>query len=504
MSLAVGLTLVRTASSTPRTAVSSVRYRGEVSIASFLLIGPVGMVFENVGKGIDVYPSVGMRQTNESIRANFGSVPFKFAIEEHIRVQRDVVWNNIMETSIDWSLLGVGLRKTEDESKSTTHERTAFKGLREDEESRAPLRKLVLAYLAHHGYARTARAFQRQALSESRNALGAADIEPKTEPVDEDVQMAVDDVPAVASAPGVYSTDSDDDFGFDRELNTRLSITNAIARGDIDNALSLIRAHHSTVLEREQGLILFRLRCRKFVELVLEAGEALRRVKEAEPSATPKASATVLDGDDIVGTMDGVGAMDVDDPSPEAHPFPSASVPVVSPSALAYSSSALPSVSSAPSPASTPVQSTHAALSAAARTSLHTALSYGQTLEADYKNDTRPTVRAHLRRTFGVVAYDDPIAAGGEVAEMAGQSARNALAAEVNQAILGMSMSLPCVHAMMVADMVHWCCPESQGRPAHPALETLFRQAGACVTQLGLLGVGAAAFADVRKEFIEG
>ena len=44
---------------------------------------------------------------------------------------------------------------------------------------------------------------------------------------------------------------------------------------------------------------------------------------------------------------------------------------------------------------------------------------------------------------------------------------------------------------------------ESQGRPAHPALETLFRQAGACVTQLGLLGVGAAAFADVRREFIE-
>ena len=45
---------------------------------------------------------------------------------------------------------------------------------------------------------------------------------------------------------------------------------------------------------------------------------------------------------------------------------------------------------------------------------------------------------------------------------------------------------------------------ESQGRPAHPALETLFRQAGACVTQLGLLGVGAAAFADVRREFVEG
>ncbi|KAI0716105.1 SPRY-domain-containing protein [Cerioporus squamosus] len=444
--------------------------------------GFLGMVFENVGKGIDVYPSVGMRQTNESIRANFGSSPFKFAIEEHIRAQRDVVWNNIMETPVDWSLLGVGLRKAEEDRKMMGDEKTIRKGLLEDEESRAPLRKLVLAYLAHHGYARTARAFQRQFSSESRGALDATDIQPKMEPVDEDFKMAVDDAPAVASAPGVSTLESDGDFGFDRELNTRLSITNAIARGDIDGALSLIHTHHPTVLEREQGLILFRLRCRKFVELVLEAGEALRRVKEAESSVTPKAPTAALDDEDIVGTMDGVGAMDVDDPSPEAQPFPSTSVPLVSPSASTQPPSALSSFApSAPSPVSTPVQSTHAALAAAARTSLHTALSYGQTLEADYKNDTRPSVRAHLRRTFGVVAYDDPISAGGEVAEIAGQSARNALAAEVNQAIL-----------------------ESQGRPAHPALETLFRQAGACVTQLGLLGVGAAAFADVRKEFIEG
>ena len=49
-------------------------------------------------------------------------------------------------------------------------------------------------------------------------------------------------------------------------------------------------------------------------------------------------------------------------------------------------------------------------------------------------------MRAHLRRTFGVVAYDDPIAAGGEVAEIAGQAARNSLASEVNQAILGDSL----------------------------------------------------------------
>lgn len=44
---------------------------------------------------------------------------------------------------------------------------------------------------------------------------------------------------------------------------------------------------------------------------------------------------------------------------------------------------------------------------------------------------------------------------------------------------------------------------ESQGKPAHPALETLYRQTAACIVQLGLLGVGAAAFADMNKEFLE-
>ena len=124
--------------------------------------------------------------------------------------------------------------------------------------------------------------------------------------------------------------------------------------------------------------------------------------------------------------MDGMGAMDVDEPPPEAHRTSSVVPAPASPSA--------PSPS--PSPTS-PTSSSPAALADAARASLHTALAYGQTLEADYKTDVRPGVRAHLRRTFGVVAYDDPVGAGGEVAEIAGQAARSALAADVNQAILG-------------------------------------------------------------------
>ncbi|KAI0668728.1 hypothetical protein C8Q78DRAFT_1045722 [Trametes maxima] len=421
----------------------------------------LGYVFENVGKTTEIYPCIGMRQTNESVRANFGSAPFRFAIEEHVRAQRDNVWNGIMETPINWSLLGLVPRKAEEEAKAE-EAKAAERELLEEEEKKAPLRKLVLAYLAHHGYARTARAFQKQCSDRSKASSSLEPVQTKVEDTDDGSAMAVD--PDDTQVSSGAALDYDSEYGLDHDLNTRLFITNAIIRGDIDGALSLIKDYHGTVLEREQGLILFRLRCRKFVELVLEAGEALRRVKDGreptpthakEPVIIPKA----LDGveEEIVGEMDGVGAMDVDNPSHEARITPSTSTPTVSSS------------------------NTHATLAALAKAALHTALSYGQTLETDYKSDLRPGVRAHLRRTFGVVAYDDPIAAGGEVAEIAGQAARDALAAEVNQAIL-----------------------ESQGRPAHPALETLYRQADACVHRLGEVGVGSAAFADVRKEFLEG
>lgn len=396
------------------------------------------MVFENVGKMTEVYPCIGMRQTNESIRANFGSSDFQFAIEEHVRAQRDHVWGGIMGTRIDWGLMGLGPRKTEDERK-VEETKVVEKPITDDDESRAPLRKLVLAYLAHHGYARTARAFQTQCAERVKATSDTILVKPKTELTDDDVNMTDDnDALAVSSVPRAPRAEYDNEFGFDYELNNRLSITNSILRGDIDSALRLIRDNHATVLEREQGLVNFRLRCRKFVELVLQAGEALRQVKEAERSMTPKGTTErVLDGagDDIVGTMDGVGAMDVDDPSLEAPPVPS-SPAVSSPTAHA------PSASTAPPPAASPVQNARATLQAIARTSLHTALSYGQMLETDYKNDMRPGVRAHLRRTFGVVAFEDPVAEGGEVAEIAGQAARDALAAEVNQAILGESGSL--------------------------------------------------------------
>ncbi|KIP02849.1 hypothetical protein PHLGIDRAFT_78477 [Phlebiopsis gigantea 11061_1 CR5-6] len=412
----------------------------------------LGLVFENVGKGVDVYPAIGLRHQSESIRVNFGHAPFKFAIEDHVQSQRDLVWASIQTTRIDWDLLYGKDQKLDEDAPEKQDTATAVPkgGALEEEQMKAPVRKLVLSYLAHHGYARTARAFQAQC--EGRHDTAAA--------LDRDVDMD----------GGLQASSSTSDLDAELDLRARIDIVNAVLKGDIEYAITHTKQHHPTVLEREQGLMLFKLRCRRFVELILETSEAVKKVQvEEKESAHDK----VKEEEPEPESMDGLGAMDVDDPSPEAHCMTSASsldgtVPSASGDTLHPSSASRRS----PAPASPSAVT--------ARTALETAIQYGQVLEADYRSDVRPEVRSHLKRTFGVVAFADPLAAGGEVADMAGQEARARLANELNQAIL-----------------------ESQGKPAHPALETLYRQTAACVTQLGLLGTGSAAFADMSKEFLE-
>ena len=282
-------------------------------------------------------------------------------------------------------------------------------GALEEEQMKAPVRKLVLSYLAHHGYARTARAFQAQC--EGRHDIAATS--------DYDVDMD--------GGPRTSSSTSDLDAELD--LRARIDIVNAVLKGDIEYAITHTNQHHPTVLEREQGLMLFKLRCRRFVELILETSEAVKRVQAEEQEHAPE---SVKEEEPEPESMDGLGAMDVDDPSPEAHSMPSAgsldgTVPPVSGDTVRPSSA----------PRRSPATASPSAVTA--RTALETAIKFGQVLEADYRADLRPEVRSHLKRTFGVVAFADPLAAGGEVADMAGQEARARLANELNQAILGTS-----------------------------------------------------------------
>jgi len=208
-------------------------------------------------------------------------------------------------------------------------------------------------------------------------------------------------------------------------------------------------------------LIFFKLRCRKFVELILETSEIKKRknkiLRERDDRRKDREETWI---DDEMN-------MDIDDDD-ASRPLPYR--PSSSKSISITSSYSTPDGEDAGELEDLEVQY---------ETALNEAINYGQTL-AKNQSDPRPELQQLFKKTFGIVAWEDPLEAGGATADIVGQNSRIALAHEVNQAIL-----------------------KSQGRPVQPALETVYRHTSACVTQLGLLGVGAAAFADMSREFLQ-
>jgi len=343
---------------------------------------------------------------------------------------------------------------------------------------REPLDKLVLSFLQHHGYEKTARALQaqrdtRKKLQASARSFLEVTPQPKAEDVDVDIKMETDD-----DLPET-STRGDVDSPFDlrclvdgseprpESLQSRQKIVSAVARGDIDSVLQMTQEECPVVLESNEGLMLFKLRCRKFVELMLQASEALKKTKNETPDAEEE-DATF----DYVEVSENGTAMEVDGEDESKTP-----VTATNGFANGDAKKGMPIPGGARGAKRS--QSSSPAMASYQR-ALGEALAYGRKLQSDYRTDMRLEVQSLLKITFSVVSYDDPTTAGGDVAELVSQEARTQLAQEMNQAIL-----------------------ESQGRPSRPALERVYRQAFVTVRQLALWGVGDAAFADVRKEFGE-
>jgi len=359
---------------------------------TYSILSPAGCVFDNVGKDCDLYPAVGLCHPGESVRANFGHQPFRFDIEDHVLQQRNAIWARIQ--SAPWTPPVVGGDSKDLTAASTSNTDTHVK---------SHINDLVLAYLLHHGYARTARAFEAQ--SSARGGLKSSSTfasSSTTRVLDHDQIMDMDDVPKTAPA---YMDD----------IDIRTRIAHAVLAGDIDTALSDTQTHFPRALDADTGLLLFKLRCRKFVELVLEAAELKKRMRAEEAEMKIEA-----DGDHK-RTLDGMG-MDVDDDVDVSdaggmNGYGGGS-PIEHKHKASFTSYSQPN------------------LSGAARygSALEDAVAYGQELQSDYKD--RPEVRAIFKRTSVIVAFEDPLGAGGDAAEVAGQAARVELATEVNQAIL--------------------------------------------------------------------
>jgi hypothetical protein len=407
----------------------------------------LGSVFDNIGKDCDIYPAVGLCHPGESVRANFGQESFKFDIEDHVLQQRNTTWSRIQSAPWTWPVADG------DKDLTSTSTSTA------DTRVKSQINDLVLSYLSHHGYARTARAFETQCTARGgMSTLRLSNTFPSSSTSsvpDHDLIMDMDDVP---QTPAIAPPPLDD-------IEIRTRIVHAVLTGDVDTALTDTRTHFPRALDADAGLVLFKLRCRKFVELVLEAAELKKRMcaEDAEMNVE-------IDGEDK-GTSDVMG-MDVDDEADISSTGVtngfggggSSAIPIKGKrktSFASYSQSGLSGV-----------------IAAKYGTALERAVAYGQELQSEYKD--RPEMRAIFKRTSVIVAFEDPLGAGGDAAEVAGQAARVSLATEVNQAIL-----------------------LSQGRPAHPALERIYRQSAASLTQLALLGNGAAAFVDMPRELLD-
>ncbi len=331
----------------------------------------LGICFRELKKDVVFYPTIGMKkQTGALVTANFGQRPFVFDIDDKILSEKLGVAKDITRTKIPAS------RKHRDEG--------------------ALIQELVSQFLAHDGYVETAKAFADELRQEqqSLNNTIPANVPSATEGDDTDAVHRQSEYPCAvwpvhANSPG---------------------IRRAILSGDIDEALQVTQTHFPTVLA-ENPEILFRLKCRKWVELIsqtteLNLSKGPTGTDRNESNGFNKAS----DADD-----DFAQDMELDE-----HPHGDSQTngeekTSANENVLQYDQLIIE------------------------------AMQYGQELQREYRDEDGEYAKA-LQDIFSLVAYNDPKGSvHGHLLDAAG---RVTVAEELNSAILGIfpSCSLTCLN----------------------------------------------------------
>ncbi|KAI0856419.1 ran-binding protein [Xylaria cubensis] len=327
----------------------------------------LGPAFRDI-KG-KLYPVVGIKKAGEVIRVNFGQSPFVFKIDQIIEKEQAMIKQAISRTSI---------------------ERLASPHMNETE----LIQQLVLQFLQHDGYVETAREFAKE-IHDEQQAL-------KSDP----------SVPVM----GINIKDDDD-------AHQRQRIRRAILEGDIDRALLLTNNHYPRVLKNNQD-VYFKLKCRKFIEMVRKA---------AEYSGDNSKKSNGHSYDDIPNEMD------VDENGLSDTMEDDLMETQTEPGAL-----------------------------------LKETITYGQALQAEFKNDTRREVINALNDIFALLAYPNPLQVK-EIAPLLDRKGRVAVAEELNSAILS-----------------------SLGKSSRSALENLYGQTSVLLDYLREDG-GPGAFVSIRS-----
>lgn len=178
----------------------------------------LGVAFKDIAwPSTPVFPCIGTKKhPGVVISINFGQQPFMFDIIDKMSIEQDIVARDIAKTTTQ--------RLHPDQPIGSIY-----------------LQEVIAQYLSHGGYIETARAFTKQVDNERR---------------------------ALRPDEPHNSSDLHNPDTFD--ARPRQEIRQAILSGDIDAAFNITEEYFPSVLEAHPE-ILFQLKCRKFIELVLTA-----------------------------------------------------------------------------------------------------------------------------------------------------------------------------------------------------------------------------------------
>ncbi|KAI9726653.1 MAG: hypothetical protein M1834_008966 [Cirrosporium novae-zelandiae] len=396
---------------------------------------------------VKLFPSIGMKKPGAHIRVNFGQTPFSFDIDGMMAREQYNIQEEIASTPL----------------------RPEFA---KDETSL--IQELIAQFLSHDGYVETARAFTEEVRAEAK-ALNKSEV-------------SVDK----------YFKDEDDVDAIHRQ-----QIRSAILEGDIDKALKYTDTYYKTVLQ-ENPDILFRLRCRKFIEMLRKCSEVQSASgnssiqtsrhsshQKAFQGTFPKENLCAIedDHDSEIGDFSPEMEVDTNSTNPNATNATTTSTVTLADdndepmhdtdSASSDMSTSPPSPTLLPMSAPNPnlTTTTFKPSSTKYHELLQAAVEFGTELRLEHREDKRKEVQKTLEDTFSLLAYSDPKeAVFGHLLE---ESGRVSVAEELNAAIL-----------------------VSLGKSSAAALERMYQQSEALVDLLSEDG-GPGAFINVRKDFLE-
>ncbi|KAK3713329.1 hypothetical protein LTR37_008521 [Vermiconidia calcicola] len=373
----------------------------------------LGVAFSGI-KAERLHPSVGMKKPNEHLRVNFGRSPFVFDIDRMMEQERHAIMSEI--------------------------EKADLSQLHPPDDEKALIHNLIGQYLAHEGYVETAKSFAKD-VHEQQQSL-------------------------VHNPQPFQIPDSEDDIhAFNRQ-----KIRKSILDGDIDRALKYTTTFYPHVLEEERNRdIHFRLKCRKFIEMMRRYTELSAATSAS--TAVARSSVDSLDGNghaqkdlgDTANEQEEAGdtQMELDD---QIHREASKGLepPPTTDDVDMDASQELPLKASFMKQ----------------KELLEQALAYGQELQSAFGNDPRPQIKKQLSDIFAIMAYSNP--SESVVGGLLDPRGRVQIAEEINGAIL-----------------------VSLGKPPSAAIEKLCAQTEALLDETAAKTGGAPAFINVRKDFLQ-